>query len=103
MLVSEASTSQDSRVIPIDLGTHQRLSRSALENASNTMHFPRPSCSSVGGCPSRWECPCCPARWMLVSEASTDWYSTTSIHLAGQQGHSHRLGHPPTLEQLGLG
>src|SRR6266550_2186903 len=29
--------------------------------------------------------------------------SDTSIHLAGQQGHSHRLGHPPTLEQLGLG
>src|SRR5687768_5342504 len=26
-----------------------------------------------------------------------------SIHLAGPQFHSHRLGHPPTLEQLGLG
>src|SRR6185437_228923 len=26
----------------------------------------------------------------------------TSIHLAGLQGHSHRLGHPPTPEQLGL-
>src|SRR3989442_1215648 len=24
-------------------------------------------------------------------------------YLAGQQGHSHRLGHPPTLEPLGLG
>src|SRR2546422_5967853 len=32
-----ASTSQDSRLIPIDLGTHQRLSSSALVNASNTM------------------------------------------------------------------
>src|SRR5262249_28657623 len=32
-----ASTSQDSRVIPIDLGTHQRLSSSALVRASNTM------------------------------------------------------------------
>src|ERR1044071_7861957 len=29
--------SQDSKVIPIDLGTHQRLSNSALVNASNTM------------------------------------------------------------------
>src|SRR5439155_4182838 len=34
---TRASTSQDSRVIPIDLGTHQRLSSSALVNASNTM------------------------------------------------------------------
>src|SRR5262245_49408894 len=34
---TRASTSQDSRVIPIDLGTHQRFSRSALVNASNTM------------------------------------------------------------------
>src|SRR5690242_16194580 len=29
--------------------------------------------------------------------------SDTSIHLAGQQLHSQRLRHPPTLEQLGLG
>src|ERR1044071_8622213 len=29
--------SQDSRIIPIDLGTHQRLNSSALVNASNTM------------------------------------------------------------------
>src|SRR5689334_652879 len=29
--------------------------------------------------------------------------SDTSIKLAGYQLHSHRLGHPPTLEQLGLG
>src|SRR5688500_19961970 len=34
---TRASTSQDSRVMPIDLGTHQRLSSSALVNASNTM------------------------------------------------------------------
>src|SRR3954447_8165338 len=34
---TRASTSQDSRVIPIDLGTHHRLSSSALVNASNTM------------------------------------------------------------------
>src|SRR5215469_6698141 len=34
---TRASTSQDNRVIPIDLGTHQRLSSSALANASNTM------------------------------------------------------------------
>src|SRR5204863_8810025 len=34
---TRASASQDSRVIPIDLGTHQRLSSSALVNASNTM------------------------------------------------------------------
>src|SRR5439155_164957 len=34
---TRASTSQDSRVIPIDLGTHQRSSSSALVNASNTM------------------------------------------------------------------
>src|SRR3954454_19462192 len=34
---TRASTSQDSRVIPIDLGTHQRLSSSALVNASNTI------------------------------------------------------------------
>src|SRR6478672_1614568 len=34
---TRAYTSQDSRVIPIDLGTHQRLSSSALVNASNTM------------------------------------------------------------------
>src|ERR1043166_8202290 len=33
---TRASTSQDSRVMPIDLGTHQRLSSSALVNASNT-------------------------------------------------------------------
>src|SRR3954454_3244458 len=34
---TRASTSQDSRVIPIDLGTHQRLNSSALVNASNTL------------------------------------------------------------------
>src|SRR3954463_8726287 len=34
---TRASTSQDSKFIPIDLGTHQRLSSSALVNASNTM------------------------------------------------------------------
>src|SRR5215475_13426291 len=34
---TRASTSQDSRVIPIDLGTHQRLSSSGLVHASNTM------------------------------------------------------------------
>src|SRR4029079_10871232 len=34
---TRASTSQDSKVIPIDLGTHHRLSNSALVNASNTM------------------------------------------------------------------
>src|SRR3989442_1215661 len=40
---------------------------------------------------------------MLVVEYQSVLASDTSIHLAGQQGHSHRLGHPPTLEQLGLG
>src|ERR1043166_3464232 len=34
---TRASTSQDSRVIPIDLGTHQRSSSSALVKASNTI------------------------------------------------------------------
>src|SRR6476620_935392 len=34
---TRGSTAQDSSVIPIDLGTHQRLSSSALVNASNTM------------------------------------------------------------------
>src|SRR5262245_60052695 len=34
---TRASSSHDSRVIPIDLGTHQRLNSSALVNASNTM------------------------------------------------------------------
>src|SRR5689334_23557950 len=34
---TRASTSQDSSFIPIDLGTHQRSSSSALVNASNTM------------------------------------------------------------------
>src|SRR5207248_10656831 len=34
---TRGSTSQDSRVIPIDLGTHQRLSSSAFVNASNTI------------------------------------------------------------------
>src|SRR6185437_11479340 len=34
---TRASTSQDSSVMPIDLGTHHRLSSSALVNASNTM------------------------------------------------------------------
>src|SRR6185312_598545 len=34
---TRASISQDSRVIPIDFGTHQRLNNSALVNASNTM------------------------------------------------------------------
>src|ERR1044071_7497292 len=34
---TRASTSQDSRVMPIDLGTHHRSSSSALVNASNTI------------------------------------------------------------------
>src|SRR5574338_683143 len=34
---TRASSWQDSRVIPIDFGTHQRLSSSALVKASNTM------------------------------------------------------------------
>src|SRR3954465_11362837 len=34
---TRASSSQDSSVIPIDLGTHQRLNSSGLVNASNTM------------------------------------------------------------------
>src|SRR3954470_6286182 len=29
--------------------------------------------------------------------------SSTSVQLAGHQLHSHRFGHPPTLEQLGPG
>src|SRR5690606_20516290 len=29
--------------------------------------------------------------------------SGTNIHLAGDQGHVHRLWHPPALHQLGLG
>src|SRR5690349_3860155 len=34
---TRASISQDSSVIPIDLGTHQRLNSSASVNASNTI------------------------------------------------------------------
>src|SRR5580704_14054666 len=34
---TRASSSQDNRVIPNDLGTHHRLNSSALVNASNTM------------------------------------------------------------------
>src|SRR3954468_11828176 len=34
---TRASSSQDSSVMPIDLGTHQRLNSSALVNASNTI------------------------------------------------------------------
>jgi hypothetical protein len=42
--------------------------------------FLRPSCSSSGGCRSRWACSCVPARWMFVSGAGTVWSSATMPH-----------------------
>ena len=39
----------------------------------------KPSCSGSGGCRSRWECPCFPAKWMFVSGAGTVWSSHTGL------------------------
>ena len=40
----------------------------------------KPICSGSGGCRSRWECPCFPAKWMFVSGAGTVWSSHTGTH-----------------------
>src|SRR5262245_44131477 len=42
-------------------------------------------------------------RLWIVTEHQTVRAPDTNIHLAGKQGHAHRLRYPPPLEQLGLG
>ena len=49
--------------------------RSTARRASCSRRGPSPSCSGSGGCRSRWECPCFPAKWMFVSGAGTVWSS----------------------------